>query len=905
MDNGHTPDTPALLDTRPSADGRSAPARRYQRLVIDTARKGLVWLVDRSGRHPFAILLPALLLAVLGVLAAHAFLSIDTDTDHLFSESLPWRQRSLKFAHDFPQFSDTLTAVVRAPTAEEARLAARALARELATDRQHFRSVATPGISPFLNREGLLLLPKDDLNDVINTMLKAEPLLGPLATDPSGRGLLKGIDMMVEGVRLGMAEDLSSYDAALGQVAQTIEDALDGHLNPLSWQALLTPKLVGSNGGLEFVLLQPVLNHERLEPGAAATEALMRAAASLPDVQAGRVRVGYTGSVPLSDEEFESLTDGALPIAIGGSALLLVWLVLALRSWRLIVPVVLTLIVGLIYTLGFAAVAIGRLNLISVAFTVLFVGLAVDFGIQFSVRLHAMQSRERAFADTLHRAADEVSVQIGLAALAICCGFLAFAPTLFSGVAELGIIAGVGMLLALACTLTILPALLSLLARGPQHADIALPGGARADAWLAHRRRPVLSAFALLALIGLGCALTMPFDANPLHTKNPHTEAMRTLSSLMDDPHTNPFTMNVLAQDLPAARHLSDRLGALPEVAQVVSGADFIPQDQAEKLEQIEQASDLMLAVQNPSSVAPPPTALELRNAAASSRDAIAGVVAQLPPDSPLLRIGKALARLAQAPDATLSMANTALARFLPSTLAELNDSLSAQPITLESLPSDLKDDWFAPDGRVRVQVTPTAQAQSTAGLRRFVAAVHAVAPQAAGAAVDTVGAADTILAAFEQAAISATVAIAVVLMLALRRVRDAALVLVTLAMSTLLTALLARLAGMSINFANIIALPLLLGVGVSFNVYFVMNWRNGLREFLGSPTARAILFSALTTGTAFGSLAIARHPGTAGMGLLLLLSLFAVLLSTFVFLPALLYALPPPHIKGPGFQQR
>jgi predicted exporter len=157
---------------------------------------------------------------------------------------------------------------------------------------------------------------------------------------------------------------------------------------------------------------------------------------------------------------------------------------------------------------------------------------------------------------------------------------------------------------------------------------------------------------------------------------------------------------------------------------------------------------------------------------------------------------------------------------------------------------------------------------------------------------LDTVQSADTVLTSFKQAAAYATLAITGVLIVALRRVRDTALVLVTLFMSALLTALLAHLSGMSLNFANIIALPLLLGVGVSFNVYFVMNWRGGQRRFMGSSTAHAILFSALTTGTAFGCLAIARHPGTASMGSLLLLSLFAVLLSTFVFLPALLYQL-------------
>nr|WP_279237521.1 MMPL family transporter [Dyella sedimenti] len=861
-------------------------------------------MVDRSGRHHFIVLLLAALLVLLSLFGASHHLSMDTDSDHLFSDQLPWRQQSLALARQFPQFNDTLTAVVRAPTPEEARIAAQALNRKLQGDPVHFRSSSTPGISPFLNREGLVLLPQDELNTTLDSMLQAQPLLGPLATDPSARGLFKGIDLMVEGVRHGMAKDLSSYDAALGNVARTMEDAVAGRAAPLSWQALLTPNLVGAQGGQEFVLIHPVLDHRALEPGRAATEAMLRLASELPEVKSGRVRVDYTGSVPLSDEEFASLTDRATPIAIGSTVLLVFWLALALGSWRLIVPVLVTLIVGLIYTLGFAALTVGRLNLVSVAFAVLFVGLAVDFGIQFAVRLRARQYSDHSFHDSLHETAQRAASQIGLAALATACGFLAFAPTDFTGVAELGIIAGVGMLLALVCTLTVLPALLRLLSRASPHVEVALPGGARADGWLDRQRKAVLVVFVLLGLAGAWCAATIPFDANPLHTKRADSEAMRTLTTLMNDPNTNPFTMDILASDLPAAQQLSEQLDKLPEVIQVVSGADFIPSGQADKLEQIGQASDLMYAVLNPGEKAPAPSYDDMRAAARDTSDNIASVASELPASSPLLRIGKALAALAKGTDAQMAMANQALTQFLPYTLNQLADSLSAEPITLQSLPGDLKRDWFTPDGRVRVQVTPTAKAQNTMGLRNFVQAVHRLAPDAAGSAVSTIKAADTILDAFREAAIYATLAIGVVLLLVLRRLRDAGLVLATLIMSALLTALLARLAGISINFANIIALPLLLGVGVSFNVYFVMNWRHGMHLFLGSPTARAILFSALTTGTAFGSLAIARHPGTASMGQVLLLSLLAVLLSTFAFLPAMLYSIglcePPPARPDP-----
>lgn len=862
-------------------------------------RQCLVWLVDSSARRPLFILLLALLLAVISLMGASTRLSIDTDSDHLFSDRLPWRQQSREFARQFPQFSDTLVAVVRAPTSEEARENALALAKGLAADPHHIRSVATPGISSFFDHEGLLLLPPDQLSGVIDNMVQAGQLLDPLAVDPSARGLLKGMDMMAEGVRYGMADHLAAYDGALDKIARTLDDALIGRDSPLSWQALMTPELAGQGGGIELVLIHPVLDHDALEPGRDATQAMLRLAADLPGVKAGRVKVNYTGSVPLSDEEFHSLADRAVPIAVGCVVSTIVLLILALRTWRLILPVVLTLMLGLLYTLGFAAFVVGRLNLVSVAFGVLFVGLAVDFGIQFGVRLHSLQRRDRNIFDVLHQTAEGVGGPIGLAALATAFGFLAFAPTKFSGMSELGIIAGFGMLIALLCTLTILPALLRLMAGRTQHAeDVALPGGAVADTWLARRRKLVLVAFGLLGMAGLWSALGMPFDANPLHTKRADSEAMQTLNALMDDPNTNPFNLNVMAPDLAAARKLEERLGALPEVKQVISGADFVPPGQADKLDQLEQALDLMYSVLSPHEPKRSPTVAELRTAARETSEAIASVADELPSNAPLVHIGKLLGRLAEASDNAVLMANQALSRFLPETFERLRNSLSAQRITLKSLPDELERDWFTPDGRVRIQLTPGEAAQNTAGLRRFVQAVQVVAPQAVGSALDTVKSADTILQAFQQAALYASLAIALVLLMVLRRLRDAALVMAALLMSALLTALLARLLGMTINFANIIALPLLLGVGVSFNVYFVMNWRSGMRQFLGSPTARAILFSALTTGTAFGSLAIARHPGTASMGMLLLLSLLAAILSTFIFLPALLFTLSRSGLK-------
>jgi predicted RND superfamily exporter protein len=215
--------------------------------------------------------------------------------------------------------------------------------------------------------------------------------------------------------------------------------------------------------------------------------------------------------------------------------------------------------------------------------------------------------------------------------------------------------------------------------------------------------------------------------------------------------------------------------------------------------------------------------------------------------------------------------------------------------VTLAGIPPDISRDWVLPDGRTRLQVTAKPGMTSASGLRQFVGQVLAVAPGAGGSAVTIEATSDTIVGAFRSAALYALAAILIILGVTLRRVLDVALVMAPLLLSALLTLLIAVAVPLPLNFANIIALPLLLGVGVSFNVYFVMNWRAGQTMPLGSATARAILFSALTTGTAFGSLALSAHPGTASMGDLLLISLACTLLASLVFIPALLACLRPP----------
>jgi hopanoid biosynthesis associated RND transporter like protein HpnN len=859
----------------------------------------LVQLVDFSRRHSLLVVCGGILLAVFAGWVASIRLGVSTDTDLLFRDTLPWRQQAAEMNRDFPQFRNLLVAVVNARIPEEAEATASELTARLSADKARFLTVRRPDANPFLEKEGLLFLQPKQLSTLMDQTIDSQPFLGQLVADPSARGLFAALSLLGMGVTQGDA-DLSPYLAPINGFHQAMADALAGHPKPLSWQNLLGGGLSELAGPYKFVLVQPHQDFGALEPGGAATQAMRDVIAALPFVKSGDARVRITGQVALADEEFATVAQGAVKGLIGSLVLITLWLFLAVRTWRLIVPILMTLILGLLLTVLFAALAVGTLNLVSVGFGVLFVGIAVDFAIQFSVRYREFRFETGDPAAAMTQTARRVGVQILIAALATAAGFLAFVPTAFSGVAELGLIAGAGMIMAFVCTLGFLPAAITLFRPRGEAGEVGFAFAARIDPVIVRWRLVILIGFGLLAVAAVSVSPWLKFDSDPLDTKNPNTEAMRTLRDLIDNPLTNPYTIDVLTPDPKAALVLGDKLEALPTVAGVISIDSFIPADQQQKLATIADADTILAPTLAPHGSAAPVTADDIRLAAKAALAQIDPALAKLPKGHPLALIADDLRAMQTAPDDVLMATNSALTRFLPSELDHLRLALTAEPVTLQSIPPDFARDWLLPDGRARVQVNPKPAAQTPQGLNAFVREVSAVAPDAGGSAVTIVATANTIIGAFRDAAMYAVAAIALILFGLLRRLRDAALVMAPLLLSALLTLLITALLPLPLNFANIIALPLLLGVGVSFNIYFVMNWRAGQHRPLGSATARAILFSALTTGTAFGSLALSAHPGTASMGKLLLISLGCTLIASLVFIPALLASLTPPPDDPP-----
>jgi hopanoid biosynthesis associated RND transporter like protein HpnN len=837
-------------------------------------------------RRPALVLLAALALTIASMAFAAGRFAMTTDAVALISPDVPWRLAERKMDAAFPANGDTILVVVDGRTPELAEASAAALAAKLAPDTAHYHRVTRPDGGDYLARQGLLLGSTKDVEAAAQQMVEAQPFLGPLAADPSLRGVAGAIGTMLEGVKRGDAR-LAQIDKPIVALADALAARRAGQPTFFSWQALLGSDTAPKR---RLILVKPVLDFTSLMPGEATGDAIRAAAAALRLDAAHGVSVRLTGSVPLSDEEFASLADHAWLVGAAMILAMLVTLRLATRSWRIVAAILLTTIAGLIVTAALGLAMVGRFNLISVAFIPLFVGLGVDFGIQLGVRFqHERLGLDPAAA--MRAAAVALGPSLLLAAGAVCLGFLAFLPTDYVGVAELGLIAGVGMIVALAMSVTMLPALLMLLRPGRPGAEIGSAAMAPLDSLLLRRRKAVLGWFAVSMVASIAILPLVRFDFNPMHLRNPRFEAMATLNDLMRDPDRNPNVIDILAPDIAAAQHLAARLEKLPEVGGVITAATFVPADQPAKLAAIGNAQALLDLTLNPILPALPPSDAEL--VAALRQGAAALRAASLDRNDPATAHARQLANefdaLANAGPAARAAAQTMLVQPLTVMLDQLRAAISAQSVSLATLPPEIRTDWIAPDGKAKVEVLPHAGTTDNEALARFTHAVTAIAPDATGTAVSMQGAAATIAKAFVVAGILGFTVVSLLLLTVLRNVKEVAFTLAPVILSIFLTLGTCVVIRQPINFANIIAFPLLFGVGVAFHIYFVMAWRAGARDLLQSALARAIFFSALATGSAFGSLWLSRHPGTASMGKILMISLIWTLICALIFEPALL----------------
>lgn len=817
-------------------------------------------------------------------------LRIDTDTAGMISEDLPFRKNFNAFKEAFPDLQDNVAIVIDAGMPDLADQAATVLAGRLRADGENFPLVFSPETDPFFLRNGFLYLDEDELRRLSNDLADAQGLLTRLAADPTLRGLASVLGDAFSGGGGEVAKGDRLADV-LDRLARVAEAAASGRESPLSWRTLIRGDGEPEGAGGErpsrrIIVVKPKVDFTSLAPAAEAMERIRAIARDTGLTPENGVTVRLTGGVVISTEELESVTGGAQTAGLISLVLVAGLLAWGIRSVRLVAAILAALVMGLVWTAGFTTLAIGHLNLVSVAFAVLFIGLGVDFGIHFALRYREERMRATGEDEALVRTARGVGPALGLCAFAAAVSFLSFAPTDYRGLSELGIIAGAGMFIAVAATFVVIPSVLALLPPGPP------PPQAPAKApWLPDRR------IAIAALVlGLAAAATVPFarfDLDPIKLRDPKTESVMTFRDLAATPGASPYTIEILADSLSDAYAIAAKLADLPEVDSTVTAADLVPHNQDAKLRMVEDLNIFLAPLLLAGRDTPTPvTPAERRDAVESLRASLAKPAAPEVAEA-AGRLDAALAGLDD--DAALERFERGVFRFFMPQIDRLISALDARPVALADLPREVRERYLSPNGRARVQVYPAENLEDPTALRRFVEAVRTVEPGATDSPVEILEAGRTVVRAVITAAGISAIAVTLLVFGVLRSIRDTLMVLIPIVLAALYTVAATVIFSMPFNFANVIVLPLLIGLGVASGIHLVSRAREeeaGTDAF-ATTTPRAVIFSALTTIASFGSLAVSSHRGTASMGELLTLSIALTLVCTLVVLPALMRLWP------------
>jgi hopanoid biosynthesis associated RND transporter like protein HpnN len=857
----------------------------------------LGWCERQIMRCPGTLLILSLLLCGATLHYTIKNLEINTNTAEMLSPDLPFQQNQARFNQAFPEDATTIILVVEAETPEESSQAASQLVEQLDKKKDRFESVYIPADNDFFRQQALLYLDQNDLDNFAQKLTDAQPFIGHLAQNYHLEGLFGIVGQALNRRDHALPMDLNPILLAIDDV---LKSQLTGHSHYLSWQNILSADnykdAAQSRFNRTIVIAKPKMHFNEMLPAEVALTAAHEVSHAIM-AENPSLSIRMTGETALEHEELKSVTTGAT--FSGVMSLILVFAVqwIGLRSVKLLITTYIVLVMGLVLTAGFAAITVGHLNVISIAFASLYIGLGVDYAVHICLHYREGRANGLTNSEAILDSIRDVGSSLFLCALATAIGFFAFIPTDYAGVSELGIISGGGIFIGLIISLTVLPALFSVFSVNNVR-PIRSPLTPKFIITFPFRFSTGIRIVSILLGLGACFVLTdLTFDYNPINLRDPNSESVLAIKELLKSKTDSPFALTALANNLEDAEKTAAQLKQQPSVHETVTLADFVAKDQDEKLATIEDLN-LMLGGQlkNFDNV------LDTANQQAALikfNEALKKAILEQSPNAPQQTLQQLQQRIeafmaqadaSQTPTASYVQLEKNILGLLPFTIERLRTSLTATAFGLNDLPSEIRSHWISASGLYRVLIMPEKDQNQPENLKEFVTQVQAVDNSVSGLPIINQAGGDAIVNAFINAFSGAFIAIVVLLLLMYRSVRKTLLVIMPLLLAAMLTGATNVLLDNPFNFANIIALPLLLGMGIDSSILIMHRHHSSSGEdenLLQSSTTRGIIFSSITTLCSFSSLAFTAHQGMASMGLVLAIGLTFTVMCSLIVLPA------------------
>ncbi len=861
-------------------------------------------VADVVKRKAWWVVTMAAIATGISFLFAFVYLGINTNTTEMLAADVPIQEASEHYKKIFPQNTDSILLVVEASTPEMAHAAVTALDGRLRKEEEYIKSVYTPFGGEFFEKHALLYLDLFELEELSKVASMFKPQIQTFMQDRTIYGLfsmLSDREPQFDWVKEPLLNSLFK------RMAEGIQASLMGVDYVLAWHSVMLKLEAHEFPIRRFVFLQPHLDYTKMLPAETALRVIRRVIQESGLSAIPGVRIRVTGEVALAHEELSVVGQRAGIAAILSLIMVCGTLTLAFHSWRFMVVTLLTLLVGLSLSAAFATAAVGQLNILSMAVAVLFIGLAVDYAIHLCLRYQELVGLGSEPFDAMKRSLQEVGPALMLCALTTGLGFYSFVPTNYTGMSELGLISGTSMFIGLVVTLTVLPAILWTF---PSLKKDCCPPSTH-QGWKALYQFPIRHGQAIrwgTVVVFFGAVFLLPqasFDWNPHNIRDPHVESVQTMDDLLEDSKGGAWSLTLLSTVDQVAESVS-RLGALESVEKVVTIDDFIPSQQFEKLFVLAGLADGMFPQQSGSVPTSSDTGVE------ATFSAIQSFLAVLEKRIQMLGLSDRESVPIQLQDVMrnfIAKFNTIdhdakkdlLARLDKSLLGSLptdpltmySMTMSTGLITQKKLPKDLLERWVGKEGAYRLEVYPKKDLRNVSALEQFVKEVRSIAPGVTGLPAIYLDGGNEVAGAFQQAFISALLVILVILAIVLRNIWDILFVILPLSLAALCLVGYTVIFDMPFNYANVIALPLIFGLGADSGIHIVERMRRSpaaCEAFLRSGTIRGVFFSSVTTMLSFSNLAYTSHVGIASMGQLLSLGILLTLIGCLVVLPAFLY---------------
>jgi uncharacterized protein len=874
---------------------------------------------------------------VLGVAAAVALASVVltatrlemlTDQLEMISANHPLIALSNRLDPFRPGGEHPFSVAIQASTPEEAVSFMARLASRVKADDVHFRDIVYRVDPEAFKSWQLLYLNKQELLNLRNKMDEHYRLLQGLANDPDVPNLLKLINQemasrMVGELFTGFLDDSKHVGEA--EVKKAPFDlsflivTLEGMLSDLQgspsfkspWSSFFKdsawdPNLAGCFWEAnKRYLLAFVVPQSRGGGFIGTQESLIQLRKMLHETEAlfPGVEAGVTGQEALKNDEVSTVS-ADMAVATWISLLGVFMLMVAFfRSVRRPLLETIALIIGLCWTFGWVTLFIGHLNILSVVFAPILCGLGVDYGIHWLARLEEEESHgDRDIRPAIARANDRSGFGIFIAGLSAALSFLPLILTGFRGLVELGIVTGMGIVLILLATFSVLPALTTLMGGKPRVRLLpsVLPSERDLLSLKPKQARMILSGAGILCLLSVWSGSQVSFDPNPLRLQAVNAESVIWEKALIENAKRSPLFAAAFASTPSETRAKSQALERLPSVAEVETVFSLLPENQEEKIPILHSLATRI-----------PPLSVTVVQNQANDTSALVDVLerirfklqedqatrwgAERPMVEQMARV-RALSQdiitaLAASPGAA-----TALLEYRQAFVEDLRDKWDllikgahASIMKVEDLPEMVRG-WFFQNGTYLLRIYPKESIFAEHTLARFVRDIQSVDPEVIGNPVSLYVFADAFKRACVKASMYAILAIFILLIYTFRSLKLTLLALVPLSLGSLWTVGIMEWVGIQFNLANSIFMPLVVGAGVEYGVIVLYRWKEGsmLPGHLPFSTGKGVILAALTTTLGFGALMVSHHRGIFSLGFVAWAGSLCVLLPAIIILPAI-----------------